>query len=240
MTSSRRTFLRACGLVGVVSLAGCRDSSSTDTAEPTGTQPETVSPSTVIDDFESGELATAWQSEFDTSKTRTGGDGGRSAYQVQSQVAPQGAYALRGDRTLYDDGTSTILRDDFRITQEGTTIRLSVKLGEILDGWERDNRVQFLTGDFEKSVVRLRNKRKEEWDNLVVSEKLRTVERVELRNISFENSVVGEVTIGGETVVSELPFDDDIDDIGAIQLRQGHYEQPTDLIVDDIVIDRSE
>lgn len=191
---------------------------------------------TVVDDFESGGLS-GWRSEFDTSESRTGEDGGLDGYEVQSEISPEGSYAVRGKKGLYGDGTSTILRDDFRLETEGASIRFYAKLGEILDGYERDNRITFYTSDLENRVVIFRNKTKS-WENLVVSERLRSVQPIEIVDISFETSTVGEVRIGGEPVATELGFPEAVEDVGAIRLDQGHYQQPTDLVVDSIVLDR--
>ena len=116
-------------------------------------------------------------------------------------------------------------------------MRFYSKLGEVLDGAERNNRINFFDNSLEGNALRFRDKRRD-WDNLIVSEKLQSVQLIEIQGISFGDSVIDEIRIGGETIESDFQLGSEIDNIGAIRLRQGHYAQPADLVVDSIVIER--
>jgi hypothetical protein len=211
------------------------ETTARDTKTTTSTQPTTGK---VIDNFETGSLEDTWRSEFDTSTHRTGQDGGRDTFSVQSQNVAEGAYSLRGDAAKYGDGTSTILRDDFTVDSNGASISFYLKLGPVYTGSERANVVRLLTGDINKQeyTIQFRGKYGPSYPGYVSSEKLQTIQPVRVKNIRFDQNRIEEVTIGGETIEEDIQFQTDTSSIGGIRLLQGHYAQDTDLIIDDITI----
>lgn len=216
-------------------------------------QPPTETPQadTTVWDFESGDLDEAWRNEIDTSTYRSGIDGGRKAYTVQSETAPEGDYALRGDQALGRDGTSTILRDDFTtISTDGATVSLYVKLGPVLSGAERANQVEFLKHDEEKADGKLngyqpviildqkdrpgKTSKARIGNRNTPNSDLSSVKLVKIQDINFSNNEVGSVRVAGEEVATSLAFLRDASEICAVRVKQGHFAQPANIVVDKI------
>jgi hypothetical protein len=235
-------YARSKGLLGLKSEEEVRtpsedeDQSPEDEDSSEDSDTETV----VIDDFESGNLDTQWSDEFDSS--RGGSDGGRSTFTVQSSTVAEGNYALRGDREAFSAGGSSVTRDDFTINQGDVTIELYVKIGEILDGSERGNKVHFGNDD-NTNIIQIAQKSPNLYDSTtgyIAREELSSVELLELRNVSFQNQEVGEVAIADEIIETNLEFNSDteVDSIEHIKVEQGHYSQPNDIVVDRISVIR--
>ena len=222
---------------------------NTETARPSAETRASLS-GTHVDDFEGGEFADAWRNGIDTSNYRSGTDGGRRAFSVQSVPSSHSGYALQGDRDLAGDGTSSILRDDFAITQDGASIQLIVKLGQVIDGSERANQIEFieLADDVERGynpLIMLDQKDRPRsagariGNGNTANSVMESLRRVELIGIDFSNNRVAEVRVGGETVGTELDFLNEGSEVSAIRIKQGHYGQPSDILVDAIAVQNS-
>lgn len=209
-------------MVGAIGVAGCLDQGSSGSDD------------SVIDDFEGGNLDSAWHS---FSGVRYGQEG----FEVQSETAPEGKYALRGINDQFAEQYSGIQRDDFMIDQEGSTLQLHVKLGEYMDGAERANKIFFTDG--ESPLIILDQKERpgvpqgarignRNFDTVL----MHTVKKFEFRNISFDDNTIGEVVVDGETIGTDIAFLNSGEAISAIKIFQGHYFQPSDILVDGIRI----
>jgi|APHM01.1.fsa_nt_gi hypothetical protein len=216
------------------------------TDQPSAGTPQT---DTTVFDFEDGNLDRAWRNEIDISTNRSGIDGGRRAYTVQSNNAPEGDYALRGDPSLAGDGTSSILRDDFPpISADGATVSLYVKLGPVQSGGERANQVEFLERGQEDSgkrngyhpVIVLDHKDRGNVSRTLISNPelpntdLSSVKLVQFQNIDFSTNLIGSVRVGGEEVATSLSLFQDASEISAVRVKQGHFGQPANIVVDEI------
>jgi hypothetical protein len=232
-------YARAQGLLGIRSAGeGTRTlPEDEDTSENSDT--ETV----VIDNFESGSLSSNWIDAFDTSNV--GADAGRSNFTVQSSNAPEGQYGVRGNAGEYSEGGSSITRDDFTVESENTTLSFHLKLGETFTGAGRPNYVDLgtygssdsLEGNDNKEENRVININQQSDKGQIISDdSLSSIGLIELKNISFEDQQIGEVTIRSETVATNVDFvsNSEIESIDWITIHQGHWRQSTDIVVDNI------
>lgn len=200
----------------------------------TDSEPETV----VIDNFEGESLDEAWEDQVPPGGGRDAGrsgmDGGRSAFNIQSETAPEGESAVEGTRDMYNDGTSTIRRSDFSINQEGSSLQLYAKTGPLQNSGERANKIRLEPEDDGQRVIVIDQKNRPDPTGRVISEKLSSIQNIELNNISFQNQSVGEVIIDGEVVENNLQFisDEDITSIESISINQGHFDQSANIVVD--------
>lgn len=254
---TRRAYIRTAGVVGVIGSAGCLTELTGDDIQDTDgdgvidsedyaprdpdvqreaqvkdtTTTTTTRAGFLIDDFESGRLNVAWHQ---VSGTPTGLGG----FAVAPSATPNGSYVLTGDNEAYEK-YSAIQRDDFTITQDGITVELYVRLGRVLAGSERANRVFFMDGDTplvvldqkdrpgSTSAARIGNRN-------TPNSILDTLTAVELSDIRFNDNRIGRVRVGGNTVASDVPFLNSGSRISAIRVYQGHFAQPDDVIVDAI------
>lgn len=218
--TSRRRLLRAGGIVGAIGVAGCSRLAGGGGGE------------TVIDDFEGGGLDSAWHQFADARW-------GQAGFEVQSETAPEGQYALRGINDRYGEHYSGIQRDDFVVDQDGSTLRLHVKLGEVMTGSERANKV-FFTSDSAPLIIVDQKDRPGDQAGARIGNRnfgtvlMNTVRELEFRDISFSENAIGEVVVDGESVGTDVPFLNPGDEISAIKVYQGHFFQPTDIVVDRI------
>jgi hypothetical protein len=204
-------------------------------------QPQDPDPGVVIiDDFESESLEEAWVDQVPPGggqdEGRSGMDGGRSAFNIQSEIAPEGESAVEGTRDMYNDGTSTIRRSDFSINQEGSSLQLYAKTGPLQNGGERANKILLEPEDDGQRIIVIDQKNRPDPTGRVISEKLSSIQKIELNNISFQNQSVGEVIIDGEVVENNLRFlsDEDVTSIESISINQGHFGQSANIVVDRI------
>lgn len=235
-------YVGAQGLLGIQSKEEVRtppedeDQPPEDEDTSADSEPETV----VIDNFESESLEEAWVDQVPPGggqdAGRSGMDGGRSAFNIQSEIAPEGESAVEGTRDMYDDGTSTIRRSDFNINQEGSSFQLYAKTGPLQNAGERANKIRLEPEDDSQRVIVIDQKNRPNPTGRVISEKLSSIQKVELNDISFQNQSVGEVTINGEVVDTDLEFlsDEDITSIESISINQGHFGQSANIVVDGI------
>lgn len=211
--------------------------------DPSGTA-ETVAegPTTIIDDFETGELDSAWQTHSESSAVLTG----REGFTVQSSQAPEGNYSLRGlyggpDNQL--DEYSAIIRDDFIIDQDDIDIYLYVKVGPVLSGAERANKIHFRGP--ETPLIRIDQKERPgdtsgahigngNSPNTVLD----SIQLVEFRSINFSGGEIEELVVGGETVATNMELLGDGNSITSIIIYQGHFGHSADVVVDGIVTSR--
>jgi|APHM01.1.fsa_nt_gi hypothetical protein len=206
-------------------------------SNPNTDQPDPDTGTVVIDDFEDGSLSSEWRDVFDTSNVGT--DAGRSVFTVQSSTIFDGQSILKGDRTPYGEGGSTITRDDFIIQSDGATIRLDAKFGETYSTQGRPNGVALLSSDSGKdSVIKVTQRLDRAANNLgfVSDESLRGPTVVELRDINFQDQQVGEVAIDSQVIDTNVPFhvDVDIDKIDMIRVHQGHWRQEHNIAINRI------
>ncbi|MEF8774221.1 MAG: hypothetical protein V5A37_05840 [Halobacteriales archaeon] len=262
---TRRQFLRAGGVAGVMGTAGCvefLDGNATPEdidgdgvandedyaprdeevqrkeqvacdgengpATPTGGPREVV-----VDDFELGELENAW--EIGVSGTNTPSNPA-ATFDVQSSAAPEGQYALLGRADEFGYGSSTLTRSDFLIDEDGASIRLYLRVGERLGGAEQANRVFFRSPEADENVVVMFDQKttRDDYEGRIVDERLRSIRPVEVNGIDFTGNRIEEVRIGGETVRTDVPFQSRATSITAVEIRQGHFGQPSNVLVDDI------
>jgi len=213
---------------------------------PTETETPTNGEELVIDDFESGSLDAEWTNEVGT--FGTGSDGGRDAYHVQSEIVPEGQYALRGNKELYSDGTSSIMRSDFSLSQNGATLQLFARLGPVLNGSERANKIEFLSRDGPNSeyntimIVDQKDRPNSEGARIgngnTPDSNLDSVRRIDFQGINFSDGEVENILIDGSVVATNINFLNECSNVSAVSIKQGHYAQPSDVIVDSIYLVR--
>lgn len=191
---------------------------------------------TFIDDFEAESLDDAWR-QFNNKNGFTG----RGGFEIQSAISPQGDYALRGIHEKYEK-YSGIVRDDFTIDRDNSNLRLYVKLGPVLSGSERANRVHFLGQ--ENPLIKIDQKdRPGEKDGAHIgngnSENsiMESTTQVEFKIIKFSENKIDEIVVGGNTVATNVDFLNEGSEISSIKIYQGHFAQSSDVIVDGIWFD---
>lgn len=214
------------------------DSTSTeDTTESNSdsTSTEDTTERTVIDNFETGIIEDQWvQGE------RGSVSSGREGFYVQSDIAPQGDYALRGRQGEYTEH-SAIKRDDFTIDRDGTNLQLSVRLGPVLTGSERANIVWF-KNERGRPIIDIDQKDRGDYNSATIgngstpNSVMESITQVELQNIRFSDNMIGEVIVGGNTVATNLDFKygREASAISAVEVYQSHFGVTTDIIVDNI------
>lgn len=264
-TRTRRQFLRAGGVVGVVGAAGCTELLDGDVTPEdidgdgvpndedyaprdedvqrkeqvaddgsNGPDTPTAGPrNVVVDDFELGELEDAWEVGVSGSNTPSNP---AATFDVQSSAAPEGQYALLGRADAFGYGSSTLTRSDFLIDEDGASIRLYLRIGDRLSGAEQANRVFFHSPEADDRVVFLFDQKttRDDYDGRIVDERLRSIQPVEVNGINFTENRIEEVRIGGETVSSDVPFQSRATSITGVEIRQGHFGQPSNVLVDDL------
>lgn len=188
---------------------------------------------TVIDDFEGGALAADWEVGVSGNVTPAAP---AETFEVQSDVSPQGTYALRGSAGTFSNGSSTVTRSDVTIDQDGTDVELYLRIGELLDDAEQANQVRFISPEAEDGTVVLFDQKtsRSDYTGRVVDDRLGQVQRVALNGIDFSANRVEEVRIGGQQVQTDLQFQTPASSITAVRVRQGHFRQPSDVLVDRI------
>lgn len=211
------------------------DSTPTEEADSDGTPTDTEVTTVrgIVDDFESGALSRAWH-EIENKPAPQD----REAFEVQSAVTGEGRFALRGKHDAYSK-YSGIERDDFRIDRDGSSIRLYVKLGRVLTGSERANRIKFMDGSDKVLSVDQKDRpgttdKAKVGNGNTPNSVMDSVTFVEFRNIKFSEDEVGEVVVDGTTVGTNMGFLNSGSRITAMKVYQGHFGQPDDIIVDGI------
>lgn len=192
---------------------------------------------TIIEDFEGGSLAADW--------TGVRG-GGRSGFVVQSDTVGEGTYALSGAGS--SNNRSDIARNDFIVDTDGASIQFYAKLGPVLTGYEAANKVRFMAApsdndDQREEVIMFDQKDRSEDPNddytppegQISSENLSSLTLVELNDIDFTESQVGEVMIGGELYAENINFIEEYSQISRIEISDGNFGNQTEIIVDEIV-----
>jgi hypothetical protein len=197
---------------------------------------------TVIDDFETGELSEEWQNpDGEQSFDQVNGAHGRESFTVQSEIAPQGEYALMGeaDATSEVDDSQLILQD-LSITTDGTSLRFYLKLGSLLTDYEQAN-IFAITNQNGEAILRFDQKNREAArdegtfpDAYIWSETLSEVSLVEINNINFSSNEIGEIRIDGETYATDVAFITESSGIQVLGLHQGHYRNSENMVVDGI------
>lgn len=203
------------------------------TESPTGTPKVT----TIVDDFEAGFLSEAWHPPRNDSPPQS-----REAFEVQSAVSGEGKYALRGSHDGFSK-YSVIQRDDFTVDEDGSDLRVYVKLGRVLSGSERANRIHFSGGSGHLVAIDQKDRPGSTDEALVGNgntpdSTLDSLTLVELRDISFSDGAVGEVVVGGDAVATDAGFLNSGSEISSVEVYQGHFGQPDDVVVDGISYDR--
>jgi hypothetical protein len=190
----------------------------------------------IIDDFESGNLESEW-----IGVDRAGRDG----FSVQSDPAPKGNYALQGVSSSSE--STAIARSDFTVDTNGASIQFYAKLGPVLTGYERANKLQLMVGpqnsdnDKREEIIMFDQKDRSRApgnytppEGQITSDELRNVSKVEVNNIRFSENIIGEIRINDQIYAENIEFIADHSKISTVRVVNGEYNNNTNIIVDDI------
>ena len=148
-----------------------------------------------------------------------------------------------GDAGHYTNGASLLWNRDISVSQNGASISMHLKIGDIINGSEQANKILFVPSqdeipeDEKVYTIYIDQKHRPSANNTqggLLSDKLESVRQVEFNDINFDRNEVGEIRIGGDTVENDFSFRYDISSIEAMVIRQGHFNQPSDILVDNI------
>jgi hypothetical protein len=203
------------------------------TTESAATTQTLSSDGTFIDDFEAGSLDNSWKQPNKKSVST-----GRDGFEIQSEIAPQGNFALRGLHEKYDK-YSAIERSDFTIDRDNSDLRLYVKLGPVLNASERANKISFL--DQHKPLIIVDQKdRSDETRGARIGNGnsrdsiLKSTTLIEFESITFSENKIQEVIVGGETIATDVGFLNEGSAISSMRVYQGHFGQESNMIVDGV------
>jgi hypothetical protein len=190
---------------------------------------------TIIDDFESGSLSSAWSASANGDNTPPEP---RNAFEVQSDTVGEGDYALKGNSGQSSGGASVLMRNDFTIDTDGVNLSMYVRIGPTLTGYERDNRVQLgsTENDEFNRIFRLSNKDdgRDSNDGTVVTGETSSISLIEIIDIQFTEGSISEVRVDGEIIEEDIQFENDSSEITRVDIFQGHFDNPHDVFFDKI------
>jgi hypothetical protein len=196
-----------------------------------------ASASRIIDDFESGSLDSTWSASAngDGRPTRP-----RNTFEVQSGTVGEGDYALKGNSDQSDGGESVLTRNDLNIDSNGANLSIYVKLGSTLSGFERHNAVELgynEADEFNRAIrLDIKNDDRADKDGTIVTDKLDSVRYVEFNGFNFDENELSELKIDGDIIKENVNFENSASEISRIEIQQGHFRNPYDVVVDEIQV----